>query len=147
MSPCVMVTAYFASSCWISTRSSVRDELVGTVILEDLTVFHYKVDASCNADIGEWIAGHGDDVRQVALGDAAEVRLVDQIRCHHGRGAQHRRGRHTPIHKRDKLIGVLSVWNRRGVCAEGDLYARLVCRLDRRPRLREHLGGLVLQLL
>src|SRR5690242_9523250 len=117
MSPCVIVTAYLASVCWISTRSSIR-----LVMSEDLTVLHYKVYASCNADIGQWIAGHSDDVRQVTLGDPAEVRLVDQVGCHHRRSAQHRRGRHAPIHQRDELIGVLAVRDRRSVGADGDLH-------------------------
>jgi hypothetical protein len=63
-SPWVIVTAYFASSCWISTRSSVR---VG-VILEDLTVLHYKVNVPCNGDISQRVTGNRDDVGQVTLG-------------------------------------------------------------------------------
>src|SRR3954466_10996941 len=100
-----MVTAYFASSCWISTRSSVRDG----VILEDLTALHYKRDALCNADVDQRIAGNRDDVREVAFGDPAEIGLVDQVRGDDGRRAQHRIGRHSPIDQRDQFVGVASV--------------------------------------
>src|SRR6478609_3686095 len=142
-SPWVMVTAYFASSCWISTRSSVRDG----VILEDLTALHYKSDVLCNADVGQWVAGNRDDVREVALGDPAEIGFVDQVRRDDGGRPQHRFGRHPPIDQRDQLVGVLPVRDGRCVGADGDLHARFVCGFERRARLREHLGGLVLQLL
>src|SRR6476619_760974 len=131
-SPWVMVTAYFASSCWISTRSSVRDG----VILENLTALHYKIDILCNADVGQRIAGNRDDVREVALGDPAEIRFVDQVRCDDGRRSQHRIGRHTPIDQRDQLVGVLPVRDGRRVGAHGDLHPRLVCGFERRARLR-----------
>src|SRR5690349_9023044 len=99
MSPWVMVTAYFASSCWISTRSSVR------VISENLTALHYKVDVSCNADIGQGVSGDGDDVGEVTVGDAAEIGFVDQVGGDHGRRPQHRGRRHPPIDQRDQLVG------------------------------------------
>src|ERR1700754_5206590 len=101
-----MVTAYFARSCWISTRSSVRLLCVMSV---DLTALHYKADVPCNGDVSQRIAGYGDDVGEVALGDGAEIGLVDQIGADGGGRAQHRRRRHTPIDKRDKFVGVLAV--------------------------------------
>src|SRR5262245_21317116 len=139
MSPWVMVTAYFARSCWISTRASVR------VMSEDLTVLHYKVDLLCNGNIGQRITRNGDDVGEVALGDAAEVGLVDQVRCDDGGRAEHRCGWHAPFDERHQFVGVPAVWDRRSVGADSDLGARLVRGLDRCPCLREHLGGLVLQ--
>src|SRR6476660_5582177 len=138
-----MVTAYLASNCWISTRSSIRD----CVMSVDLTALHYKIDIPCNADVRQWIAGHGDDVREVALGDTAQVRLVDQVGGDDGSRAEHGGGRHAPIDESDEFIGVLAVRDRRSVGADGDLDPGLVSGLDRRPRLGEHLGGLVLQLL
>src|ERR1700682_5161606 len=106
MSPWVMVTAYFARSCWISTMSSV---LVGLVISEDLTSLHYKIHVLCNADVQEWIARDGDDVRQIALGDAAEIGFVDQIGCDNCGRPQHGCSRHAPIHKGYELVGILAV--------------------------------------
>src|SRR5215217_6290419 len=63
MSAWVMVTAYFASSCWISTRSSV---LVGCVILENLSALHDEVDVTGNGDVGQRISRHRDDIGQIA---------------------------------------------------------------------------------
>src|SRR6478736_2835438 len=100
-----MVTAYLASNCWISTRSSIRD----CVMSVDLTALHYKIDILCNADVCEWVAGHGDDVREVALGYTAQVRLVDQIGGHDGGCAQHSVRRHAPVDEGDEFIGVLAV--------------------------------------
>ena len=60
------------------------------VILEDLTALHYKIDILCNADVGQRVAGHRDDVGEVALGDPAEVGFVDQVGGDDGRRAQHR---------------------------------------------------------
>src|SRR6478735_2521251 len=120
-----MVTAYLASNCWISTRSSIRD----CVMSVDLTALHYKIDIPCN----------GDDVREVALGDTAQVRLVDQVGGDDGSRAEHGGGRHAPIDESDEFIGVLAVRDRRSVGADGDLDPGLVSGLERRPRLGEHL--------
>src|SRR6266550_3927252 len=51
MSPWVMVTAYRASNCWISTRSSV---LVGIY----LAAFHDKTDVSGNGDVVQRVSRH-----------------------------------------------------------------------------------------
>src|SRR5215218_9159907 len=116
MSPWVMVTAYFASVCWISTRSSIRDEpgvrLSDGVMSVDLTALHYKADVSCNGDIGQRIPGHSDDVREVSLGDAAEVRFVDQVGGDDGGRAEHRVSRHAPVDERDEFVGVSAVRDR-----------------------------------
>src|SRR5215208_2930419 len=119
MSPLVMVTAYFARSCWISTRSSVLVDI-------DLAAFHYKTYVLCNADVQQRIAGHGDDVGEVALGAAAEVGFVDQIGRDDGGRAQHGGGWHAPVDQGDEFVRVLAVGDRRCVGADGDLYARLI---------------------
>src|SRR5213079_906537 len=102
MSPWVIVTAYFARSCWISTRSSVLVDI-------DLAAFHYKTYVLCNANVQQRITWHGDDVG----GDD-------------GGRPQHRGGRHAPLDERDQLVGVAAVWDRRRVGADRDLDARLV---------------------
>src|SRR5690606_41838287 len=99
MSPWVMVTAYLARSCWISTRSSVR------VMSEDLTALHYKIDFSCNADIGQRVARYRDDVGETSLGAAAQVGPADQARGGHPGRAQPRRGRQTPLHQGYQSLG------------------------------------------
>src|SRR6476660_2603748 len=104
MSPWVMVTAYFARSCWISTRSSVR-----LVMSEDLTALHYKIDRSCNGNIGQRVTGHRDAVGEVTLGDAAEIWFVDQVRGDDGGCTQHRGGWHAPVDECDEFVGVLAV--------------------------------------
>src|SRR5690606_1516736 len=139
MSPWVMVTAYLARSCWISTRSSVR------VMSEALTALHYKIDFSCNADIGQRVARYRDDVGETSLGDAAQVGPADQVRGGHRGGAQHRGGRQTPLDQGYQFLGVAAVRDRRSVGADVDLRAGLERGLDRRARPGEHLGGLGLQ--
>src|SRR6476620_9588646 len=132
MSPWVMVTAYLASSCWISTRSSVRvggavDRSWGCVISEDLAAFHYKIHLFCNTDIGEGITRYRDDIGHLALGQPAAIRHVDQF------GG----GRHAPVDERDEFVGVLPVWDGRCVGADSDFHSGFVRGLDRRTRFRE----------
>src|SRR5260370_7861397 len=64
MSPCVMVTAYRASSCWISTRSSVD---------KDLPALHNEPHVLRDGDVLQRVAGNGDDVGEQSLG---QPRLV-----------------------------------------------------------------------
>src|SRR5258705_6274638 len=124
MSPWVMVTAYFARSCWISTMSSVLVDM-------DLASFHYKTYVLCNADVQQRVARHGDDVGEQSLGEPAPVGHVDQVRRHHGRRAQHRGRRHAPVDKGDKLVGVLAVWDGRCVGADRDPHTSVISRPDR----------------
>src|SRR5215212_6916564 len=124
MSPLVMVTAYFASSCWISTRSSVLVDI-------DLAAFHYKTYVLCNADVQQRITGHGDDVGEVALGESAEVGFVDQISGDDGGRSQDGRCGHAPVDERDELVGVFAVRDRGRIGADSDFHTGLVRGLDR----------------
>ena len=52
------------------------DQILSSVTVslsEDLTALHYKIDVLCNGDVRQWIAGHRDDVGEVALGEPAAV--------------------------------------------------------------------------
>src|SRR6478609_7183662 len=140
MSPWVIVTAYFARSCWISTMSSVLVDI-------HPASFHYKTYVLCNAYVQKRISWHGDDIGKAALGQPAEIRFVDQVGGYQSRRAQDRGRGHAPVDKGDELVRVLAVRDGGRICADGDLHARLVGGLDRRPRLGEHLRRLVLQLL
>src|SRR4051794_2303512 len=99
MSPCVIVTAYFARSCWISTRSSVLVDI-------DLAAFHYKTYVQSNTNLQHLITWHAHDVGEVVPGDAAEIRFVDQVDGDDGGLPQHRGGRHAPLDERNQLVGV-----------------------------------------
>src|SRR4051812_19689894 len=98
MSPWVMVTAYFARSCWISTMSSVLVDI-------NLAAFHYKTYVLCNANVQQRIAGHCDDVGEVSLSEAAEIGFVDQVGGDDGGRPQHGRRGHSPINKGDEFVG------------------------------------------
>src|SRR6478672_8287359 len=131
MSPWVMVTAYLASSCWISTRSSVRvggavDRSSGCVISEDHAAFHYKIHLFCNTDIGEGITRYRDDIGHLALGQPAAIRHVDQVGGDYGRCTQYGGGRHAPVDERDEFVGVLPVWDGRCVGADSDFHSGFV---------------------
>src|SRR3982074_2276496 len=102
MSPRVMVTAYFARSCWISTMSSV---IVALFVDIDLAPFHYKTYVLCNADVQQRITGHGDDVGEQSLGQPAPIGHVDQIGRHHGGRTQHGGRRPAPGAKGDHPHG------------------------------------------
>src|ERR1700712_2356010 len=116
-----MVTAYFARSCWISTRSSV---LVGVLISENLAPFHYKIDLFCNTNVGEGVTRYRNHVGEVALGEPAEVGLVDQVGGNDRRGAEYRVGGHAPVDQGDELVGVPAVGNGGGAAAAGALHPR-----------------------
>src|SRR5689334_21250472 len=97
---------------------------------EDLAPFHHEVHVPGDADVGQRITWHRDDVCDLTLGQPASVTDIDQVGGDDRGRAQHRGGRHAPVDQRDELVGVAAVWDRGCVGAYGDLYPGFVCRLD-----------------
>src|SRR5271167_2534149 len=57
---------------------------------------HHKAHVLGDGDVGDGIAGHGDDVGQQPFLETAAVVFVDELGCHGGRGAQRLDGAHAP---------------------------------------------------
>ncbi len=93
------------------------------------------------------VAGYGDDVGQVTVGQSAQFVVgFDELRAGDRGGADRLHRRHAAFDQRAELLGVLAMRDRRRVGAARNPYPGGNRLGQHRFRLREHLGGFLAEL-